>query len=642
MASVQASYNGGAGYIGYVGGAKTARFKFTTGPGGATSLSFRTKNFDNDLANDASTWATAGNFRFAISASPTAYYGYYGTAGKACAAQTGTALSGSISQNLLPNTTYYLFLFPSSSGYYDWYINGLTGNAVTLSGTYAQASTVSAENGEFGQPIQIRLNRALETVSHRVSVSCAGQSTTLLESTDSFPEDGVLDWTPAVSAYAPQITDAAGAEATITVETFNGAVSYGTSSTTIRVSFREADVAPQLSDGWAAVAAYNGESGDPACGLSGFIQGYSRAEVSFDAAKIGLRYGAALAGYTLEALGEKVSAAPYRSGVLAEGTTVICSVTDSRGFRSAASFEISLLPYKAPTISGSVSRVNSDPNGEPEDGTGISIQARAQAAALNGQNTLSVRYWIRRIGEAYSGNGTELGLLPATLVQPGTWSVETAQVTAANKSPDTSYEIKIQVTDALGNSAAVLSKLPTRQWAMKFRADGQGVAFGKAPEHSAALELPDTWQIYFGNSFWLERVYPVGCLYFSIDPRDPHDLFGGTWARIYDSFILAAGNNYPVGGVGGAASHSFNSDAQAAIGMYKSGSSAYIEIDDSGDGGVTQGADRAFTGYTKYASLSGYSDTASDSYVTPSAAKVTGSVNTMPPYFTVYIWQRTA
>ena len=56
--------------------------------------------------------------------------------------------------------------------------------------------------------------------------------------------------------------------------------------------------------------------------------------------------------------------------------------------------------------------------------------------------------------------------------------------------------------------------------------------------------------------------HPVGSLYWSSDPTDPSTLFGGTWVRIKDRFVLASGDTYttvPEGnatsgdGVGGSA-----------------------------------------------------------------------------------------
>lgn len=47
--------------------------------------------------------------------------------------------------------------------------------------------------------------------------------------------------------------------------------------------------------------------------------------------------------------------------------------------------------------------------------------------------------------------------------------------------------------------------------------------------------------------------HPIGSLYWSSQSTDPGTLFGGTWTRIKDKFILAAGDTYTNGNTGGAA-----------------------------------------------------------------------------------------
>lgn len=47
--------------------------------------------------------------------------------------------------------------------------------------------------------------------------------------------------------------------------------------------------------------------------------------------------------------------------------------------------------------------------------------------------------------------------------------------------------------------------------------------------------------------------HPVGSLYWSSQSTDPATLFGGTWARVKDRFILAAGDTYSNGNTGGSA-----------------------------------------------------------------------------------------
>ena len=50
-------------------------------------------------------------------------------------------------------------------------------------------------------------------------------------------------------------------------------------------------------------------------------------------------------------------------------------------------------------------------------------------------------------------------------------------------------------------------------------------------------------------------MYPIGSIYMSIYDVDPHELFGGTWTRIKDKFLLSAGDTYENGATGGKTSN---------------------------------------------------------------------------------------
>ena len=50
-------------------------------------------------------------------------------------------------------------------------------------------------------------------------------------------------------------------------------------------------------------------------------------------------------------------------------------------------------------------------------------------------------------------------------------------------------------------------------------------------------------------------IYPVGALYMSTSNTEPSTLFGGTWERIQDRFLMCAGSTYTAGATGGAATH---------------------------------------------------------------------------------------
>ena len=49
----------------------------------------------------------------------------------------------------------------------------------------------------------------------------------------------------------------------------------------------------------------------------------------------------------------------------------------------------------------------------------------------------------------------------------------------------------------------------------------------------------------------LLAAYPVGKLWISNDPTSPASIVGGTWERVKDVFILAAGDTFPAGTTGG-------------------------------------------------------------------------------------------
>lgn len=51
------------------------------------------------------------------------------------------------------------------------------------------------------------------------------------------------------------------------------------------------------------------------------------------------------------------------------------------------------------------------------------------------------------------------------------------------------------------------------------------------------------------------KSYPIGSIYQSTSSATPGSLFGGTWERIKDVFLLSAGDTYHAGSTGGEATH---------------------------------------------------------------------------------------
>lgn len=127
---------------------------------------------------------------------------------------------------------------------------------------------------------------------------------------------------------------------------------------------------------------------------------------------------------------------------------------------------------------------------------------------------------------------------------------------------------------------------------------------------------------------FLNKIYPVGSIYMSVNSTSPATLFGGTWEQIQDRFLLAAGQTYAAGTTGGEATHTLTVDEMPShthgekvrhhLGgaQYSESLAPWAAILDSGaiyNWGV---------------------DTLSSGGGQPH--------NNMPPFLTVNIWKRTA
>lgn len=447
--------------------------KLTTGALGA-----------NRVAISGLSWREENHlgYRIALRAAVTASAASHKTGGTDGVQLDRATGAGELSVTLNPNTTYYLWLFCESghSGLYQSErYNDDSGLTVALSGSYGAPAVPSASDGTFGSAVGITLSGGSAGAKYTVTAACADRTETIAaESSDT----GFI-WTPAVATYAPLITDAGSAAATITVDTYYAGVKVGTRTKEITLRFRANSLAPVCSDGWAGVSPRNE---DAAQGFTVWVQGYSRARVSFDASRIEPQYGAAIAGYQIVCGDVTKTAAPYDTGVLT-GTTeaITVSVTDTRGQTASTTLNVSLLPYARPTLTHLAVFRGDSAGTADEDGAYIACRATPVFSVLGGENACTLKAYVRALTGSF-----------------GQAAALTAGVTAALGpfSPDNAYEVKLVAEDGLGNTAEALRRLPTRRWAMKFRPDGGGVAFGKAAEVDAALELGNGWALVLRDS----------------------------------------------------------------------------------------------------------------------------------------------
>ena len=144
----------------------------------------------------------------------------------------------------------------------------------------------------------------------------------------------------------------------------------------------------------------------------------------------------------------------------------------------------------------------------------------------------------------------------------------------------------------------------------------------------------------------LDKVYPVGSYYISDNNTNPANLFGGTWEKIEDKFLLASGTN-TLGSTGGNSSVSYTPSGTVGnhtLTVNEMPSHTHAQRARGGVGNL------AAAGSAVGAEFLGTSSTiVGNTFATggsqPHSHSFTGktsNINTMPPYLVVNVWKRTA
>lgn len=125
----------------------------------------------------------------------------------------------------------------------------------------------------------------------------------------------------------------------------------------------------------------------------------------------------------------------------------------------------------------------------------------------------------------------------------------------------------------------------------------------RAATEDVETRLSDVWKL----------IYPVGSIYISVNSASPETLFGGTWERIEDTFLLASGSNHSAGDTGGSETfeltvadhhHSNVGTSRYSVNTEETVTSGRLLQNTTDSGGFTE------------------------------------IIDTMPPYLAVYMWKR--
>lgn len=354
----------------------------------------------------------------------------------------------------------------STSGY----IGTVTATGTITLDTIPRASTLTFGAITLGKQASVTIKSASSAFRHKLSLKVGSKTVTML----SDKAGGTYRITPTLADFAPQITDAASKSGTLTLQTYNtsGAL-IGSNTYTVTVTV-PSSAGPAVSDGW-ATATYD-NTGTAAAAIAAFVQGFSKAKISFASGKIATQYGATIKSYKITCAGVSDTASPYLTGVL-DGTTadILCTVYDSRGYSASETLRVNLYPYSPPTLSElSLYRANADGT-ENSEGTCIYAKAKLTFSDIGGLNACSLQGFYRLAGGSY-GSGVQM-----------TSGVGIILTNAA--AIEASYVAKIEAKDSLGNSRKFEATIPTADVAFHVKPGGKGAAFFKYAEEDGLLDV---------------------------------------------------------------------------------------------------------------------------------------------------------
>lgn len=484
-----------------------------------------------------------------------------------------------------------------------------------------RVSALTAAGVALGQEMTIQLSRAAEGFADTVAWSCGTETGTLAEQT----EETELRWTVPMelACQAPEDTQV---QVVLTVTTFLDGAQVGSQETQVACTVPDSIVptlAVTVEDRTGCAAKYGG-----------FVQSQSQAKVMTAAEgaygstirEIAVRCG------RLSGTGAEACFALEESGSVAVSVTV----TDSRGRSASADTAITVLPYGKPqaTIREAF---RCDETGEPQpDGQWLKVVFDAAVTALEGNSAV-----YRGLCTVHGGTETRTVLL-ADYTGAHTVTEGSFLLTAGL---DAGYDCRVEVQDdfsTVQSEAALVSvAFALLDLCRSTKAVGIGMRAKNAGKLSVGLDT-DMEEHSIGNladpekdqdaatKAYVDRlmesieIFPVGYIYLSTVSTSPASLFGGTWERLKDTFLLAAGDTYAAGTTGGEAAHALTMDEMPSH-----------QHSFKGAGTTVAGG----SNYNRPLNTGTYSS--SDTYqTTPRGGNA--AHNNMPPYLTVYMWQRTA
>lgn len=456
--------------------------------------------------------------------------------------------------------------------------------------TIPRASSVSCSTADIGSDATITINRASANFTHTLTYDFFGLTGTIATKTTQTSVKFTLPKT-----FYEKIPNLKYGKGIIECTTYNGNTEIGTSVAQMQANCNVEECLPSI-----VVEAYDSNAVTVALtgNKSTFVKYYSNAAVTAHAVA---KNSATIRSQSITIGGTTINKGSGTIYAVTDGV-IKANVTDSRWFTNHTISVHTFIPYVKLTCLLQAGASST---------SGVA-QLKVSGNYWNGNfgataNTLTVQYRFKEQDGAFSD-----------------WITSSAAVTKSNNAYDTTINVTgLDYTKAYTFQARVMDKLATVESKEQTRKTQPIFDWGVS-DGVADFNINGTLKINNVNIF--DMIYPVDSIYISINNVNPSTLFGGTWERIKDTFLLAAGDTYAGGSTGGEATHALTTSEMPA----HNHSIYYPNSGGPGDSNICYPADSNIKN-TWYAEMCKTSNTGDGV-----------AHNNMPPYLAVYIWKRTA
>lgn len=380
--------------------------------------------------------------------------------------------------------------------YYQWAINTDNSASFTLD-TIARASyvSISDEGLYLGDTAKIQvLSIASYNFTHTIKYKWGSIEGTIASgvkaASSSVAYSWFIDWTPPAEEFAKYIPNSNVGYGTITCETYNGSTKIGSRSITFVGLIKDSCI-PTLAS---SSCVLDNSTSSILESLDIALAGYTKLLVSATATGA---LSSTITGYRitggLEATISGSSLTDYLTSAITSSGEVTFNIAavDSRGHVSEPkSYTFTILPYSKPAMIYIVAARKTS------DVTKITVNLAWSYSDGDGKLDYDAVLEYRQVGTT---NWTECNLSSKIT----NWSAFKLSETFDEL---LSYEFRITVTDAMGNSTSATTTVSNRDVFIDYRAGGAGLGIGTLAPSDDHVEINSKWTVNVHGSEILDLI----------------------------------------------------------------------------------------------------------------------------------------